>query len=368
MLAGVLRAFDPAQTDSRLLLTSRFTFARGRLEDRLEAVQLRPLSGVGQRKLQRRQQALTPPERQVERAGLAARALAVCRGNPGLQDLIGLRLVYGEQVSAERAEAAVAGMEAYLAQGDLPADTEVREFLENLALDTLLAEAGRSNTELLRAATLFDLPVPEPVVQVLAGQVGGSAGRLRGLGLLDPYPDLRDPGQVALAASPLAAGRIAPLTETEQAVSAAACTGPLLAAWGGLAPRPGRDPVLDLQLARLAVLAGNPDVAAACGVGAVAALRAGPAEAAARLGREVIGLLDSRGHPVPLNLLRQAADATLTSGDGPAGEALLDRAAGQAEAGGEQGASPLDRARVIGERARRLVTRGDLDQARPAIR
>ena len=336
VLAGVLRAFDPAQTDSRLLLTSRYTFTLTGLETRLETVQLRPLSTVAQRKLQRRQQALTPPERQVERAGLAARALAVCRGNPGLQDLVGLRLVYGEQVSADRAEAAVAGMEAYLEQGDLPADALVREFLENLALDTLLAEAGRSNTGLLRAVTLFDVPVPEPVVQVLAGQVGGSPGRLRGLGLLDPYPDLRDPGRVALAASPLAAGRIAPLTDTERAALAAACTGPLLAAWGGLTPQEGRDPALDLQLTRLAVLAGDPDVAAACGAEAVAALRAGPAVAAAGLGREVIGLLDSRGHPVPLFLLRQAADAALTSGDGPAGEVLLDRAAEQAEAGGSR--------------------------------
>ena len=363
VLAGVLRAFDPAGTDSRLLLTSRYIFALDGLQDRLEAVQLRPLSGVAQRKLQRRQQALTPADRLAERAGLAARALAVCRGNPGLQDLIGLRLVYGEQVSKERAEAAVAGMEAYLAQGGLPADTEVREFLENLALDTLLAEAGPSNVELLRAVTLFDLPVPEPVIDALAGQVGGSPERLRGLGLLDPYPDLRDPGQVALAASLLAAGRIPPLTDDERAVLAAVCTGLLLAAWGGLAPQAGRDLALDLQLARLGLLAGDPDVAAACGAGAVAALRAGPAEAAAGLGQEVIGLLDSRGRPVPLGLLRQAASAALTSGDGPAGEALLDRAAEQAEAGGEQGASPLDRARVIGERARHLVTRGDLDQA-----
>ena len=48
------------------------------------------------------------------------RAVAVSRGNPGLQDLIGLRLVYGEQVGAERAEAAVAGMEDYLREVTCP--------------------------------------------------------------------------------------------------------------------------------------------------------------------------------------------------------------------------------------------------------
>jgi hypothetical protein len=128
---------------------------------------------------------------------LAARALKVCRGNnPGLQDLIGLKLVYGEHVSAERAEAAVAGMESYLRQGDLPADTEVRAFLEKLALDALLDEAGTSSRALLRAATLFGMPVPESVIGVLAGQVGGSPDRLRGLGLLDPYPDIYNPAEL----------------------------------------------------------------------------------------------------------------------------------------------------------------------------
>jgi hypothetical protein len=242
VLAGVLRAFDPGETDSRLLITSRFTFTLDGLQARLEPVQLRPLSGVAQRKLQRRQQALAPAERLAERAGLAERALAVSRGNPGLQDLIGLRLVYGEQVRLERAEAAVAGMEAYLRQGDLPADAEVRAFLENLALDALLDEAGPANVAPPRAATLFTVPVPEPVVGVLAAQVAGSADRLRGLGLLDPYPDLHDAARPALAASPLAAGRLQPLTAAEQAALAEISSGPLYAAWGGPAPRPRRDP------------------------------------------------------------------------------------------------------------------------------
>ena len=144
----------------RLLVTSRFTFTLGGLETRLEDVQLRPLSEVAQRKLQRRQQALTPPEMLAERSGLAGRAVAVSRGNPGLQDLIGLKLVYGEAVGLDRAEAAVTGMEAYLRQGGLPADAEVRAFLENLALDTLLEEAGTAAVALLRAVTLSPSPSP----------------------------------------------------------------------------------------------------------------------------------------------------------------------------------------------------------------
>jgi tetratricopeptide (TPR) repeat protein len=363
VLAAVLRAFDPGRTDSRLLLTSRFTFRLNGLEDRLEPVQLRPLSLVAQRKLQRRQQALTPPDRQAARVELAERAVRVSRGNPGLQDLIGLRLVYGEQVDPQRAEAVVTGMEDYLRQGDLPADTEVRAYLENLALDALLDEAGASNVELLRAATLFTLPVPEPVIGVLARETGGSVARLRGLGLLVPYPDLYDPAHLALAADPLITGRIEQLSATERAARAAATVGPLFAAWGGVAPQPRRYPTLDLQLTRLALLGDEPIVAAACAPGGVSELRDGPAADASRLGQDAIGLLDRHSRAVPLSLLRRTADAALTSGDGATGDALQDRAAQQAEAGNDDGADPLDRARVVAEQGRRLITRGEPERA-----
>ncbi len=368
VLAGVVRAFDPAETDSRLLVTSRFTFTLDGLQDRLEDVQLRPLSEVAQRKLQRRQQALTPPERQAERSGLAARAVTVSRGNPGLQDLIGLKLVYGQHVGLARAEAAVAGMETYLRQGGLPADAEVREFLENLALDTLLDEAGPANLALLRAAALFEVPVPEPVIGVLAEAVGGSVARLRGLGLLDPYPDLYDPARAALAANPLAAGRIEPLAASEETALAAVSAGPLFTAWGGAEPPDGRELVADWQLARLALLAEDPAIAAACAPAAVAYLRSGPAAEAFTLGQDAIDLLDRHDRPVPLDLLRRTADAAFTSGDGQAGETLLTRAAQQVEAGDEEGTGPLDQARVITEQARRLITSGDPAQAEQLLR
>ena len=48
---------------------------------------------------------------------------------------------------------------------------------------------------------------------------------------------------------------------------------------------------------------------------------------------------------------------------GDAGQELLDRAMRQAEAGNEEGTSPLDRARVITEHARHLITRGEPAQA-----
>jgi len=52
---------------------------------------------------------------------------------------------------------------------------------------------------------------------------------------------------------------------------------------------------------------------------------------------------------------------------GDAGQELLDRAMRQAEAGNEEGTSPLDPARVITEQARHLITRGEPAQAEQAL-
>ncbi|MEW2131958.1 CHAT domain-containing protein [Streptomyces sp. NPDC005435] len=363
VLADVLSAFEPALTDSRILVTSRYTFTLGGLETRLEPVQLRPLSSAARRKLQRRQQDLAPPEYLTQRADLARRALDVSRGNPGLQDLIGLRLVYGSEVDQEHAEAAVAGMEAYLQQGDLPADnSDIRAFLENLALDTLLDQAGPTHRDLLRACTLFTVPVPVPVIDVLAAAVGGSASRLCGLGLLDTFPDQHRPDVPALAVNALAAGRLTPLTADERAALAGVVAEPLYAQWGGATPQPARAGDLDLQLTQLALAADNPSIAADCAAAAVSALRQGPASIAAELGHQAIALLDRHNHEISIALLRAVADATVTSGDGDQADALLHRAVEQTLSSDRQ-TDPADRAAVLYDHANRLITRGEVDRA-----
>ncbi|WP_432033190.1 tetratricopeptide repeat protein [Streptomyces antibioticus] len=363
VLADVLSAFDPGTTDSRLLVTSRYTFTLDGLENRLEPVQLQPLSPAAQRKLQRRQQDLAPTEYRTRRADLARRALDVSRGNPGLQDLIGLRLVYSSQVDQDRAEAAVAGMETYLHQGDLPADNpDIGEFLKNLALDTLLDQAGPAHRDLLRACTLFTLPVPRPVIDALAATVGGSASRLSGLGLLDAFPGQHRPESPALAVNALAAGRLAPLTPDEQAALATLAAEPLYAQWGGATPRPARTGDQDLQLTQLALAADNPAITADCAAAAVSALRQGPASTAAEVGHHAITLLDRHHHEVPLTLLRVVADAAVTSGDGDHADTLLHRAVQQTRTGDRQ-TDPLGHAAVLYDHANRLITRGEVDQA-----
>ncbi|GGN93709.1 hypothetical protein GCM10010112_82280 [Actinoplanes lobatus] len=367
VMAGVLRAFDPGHTDSRLLMTSRFQFTLDGLETRLEQVPLRPLSPIAQLKLLNRQQTQVTPQRRQDRDALAERAMKVSRGNPGLQDLIGLRLVYSDEIDSGRAESAVAGMEAYLRQGWPPSEAELREFLENLALDTLIEQAGPAHRALLRDLTLFDLPVPEPVTAALARRTAGSTTRLLGLGLLDAFPDGYDPQRPALAANALAAGRIEPLDAAETTELARVAVEPLYLAWGGAAEL-GREQEMDLQLTRLALLADAPRVIADCAAGAVVALRSGLAVDAFLLGQEAIMLLDRHETPVPLLLLRSVADAARTSGDGETAGRIYSRAIQESEAEDLEGSDSLEHARVIAEYATYLINRGDLRQAERLLR
>ncbi|WP_239139847.1 tetratricopeptide repeat protein [Actinoplanes campanulatus] len=362
MLAAVLRAFSPDRGDSRLVVTSRFAFTLDGLEERLEPVQLAPLSPVAQQKLAVRQRAVPPEELRETRANLAARAVAVSRGNPGLQDLVALRLVYSPQVDAARAERAVAEMESYLDRGGLPADADIRPFVENLALDALIEQAGPTHIALLRTLTLFELPMPTAVTDLLQTRTGGSVQRLCGLGLANAFPDIGDPGDTATAVSALAAGRLAPLTGAERVDLATTVVQPLLRAWGGPGVQATWEAVVDVQLTRLGMLADDHATVELCAADAVRALLAGPAERAFTIGQQAIAVLDRHATPLPLRLLREVAEAARIAGDGTAAAAIYERAAEQATSAGG-GVNPLQHARVISEFANLLITRGELDRA-----
>ncbi|GGN62521.1 hypothetical protein GCM10010112_20770 [Actinoplanes lobatus] len=368
VIAAILRAFDPDETDSRLLVTSRFRFSLNGLESRLEPIQLEPLSDASQRKLSTRQKALTSEGIRVARKELARRAVAVSHGNPGLQDLIGLRLVYSDQVDETRAGNVLDGMETYLARGDLPSDAEVRRFLEALALDALIDLAGPGNIGLLRALTLFDLPVPAKVTTCLAGRTGGSLDRLRALGLADTFPDVFRPDQSASAANGLVVGRLVPLSEAERVETATVVASLLYDAWGGADARKLRDPLMASQLARLGLLADDPEIITASAVDALFEMRGNHAGEACRFGLDAIALLDRHGRPAPIMLLRRVAAAALSDGRGEVADVLLERAVSEAGSGDLDDEDPLEIARVIDEQAHRLIALGELERGEAGLR
>ena len=123
VLGAVLLAFDAAIGSglSRLVITSRFTFTLGGVEERLFELPLPPLSEAAQRKLELRQREAAADagltgQAFAEREKLLARVPGIARGNPA-QDLIGRKLVLSTAVSVEDAQRTLDEMEAWLARG-----------------------------------------------------------------------------------------------------------------------------------------------------------------------------------------------------------------------------------------------------------
>uniref|UniRef100_UPI000E0C5FCD CHAT domain-containing protein n=1 Tax=Azospirillum brasilense TaxID=192 RepID=UPI000E0C5FCD len=368
VLAMVLRAFASSLTDSRLLLTSRFPFVLDGLEGTLHPIALPPLSDTAQHKLQRRQiEAIR--EGALGEAGLAARVAllprvrAVARGNPGLQDLIGLKLVLSREVPVARAEAALGEMEAWLEGGDLPDEPAIRDFLEDLTLRTLLDLAGPAGRALLQGLTLFQVPVPAEVAEAVARELGGSVARLRDLGLLDVLEDLVDARTAALTVNGLARAGLEPLSAASEAALAVLVVEPLFTAWGG---DDGRRPaVADLELTRLACAAGHAAIVAACGNRAMVALEGGPAPERAAFGQRALGVLERAGVEAPWLLLSHTAMAAAEAGEGETADRLLGAgvAALERRRGAGEAVDPFEAGFLLLESGKRLRSRGELDRA-----
>jgi tetratricopeptide (TPR) repeat protein len=371
VLKAVIEAFAPTLSESRLLVTSRFAFRLDGCERALETIALPPFSTTSQDKLELRQlEALQDtgkaPEALAERLALLPRAKRIAHGNPGLQDLLATRLVLAAAVPVAAATAALDEMAAWLDRGDLPAAPEVRAFLEGLAIDALLELAGDDGKELLRAATIFQLPAPAPALAALAEAVGGAVVPLEALGLLERFEDLVDPAEPAHAVNALAAGRLAPLDEAERATRARIALPALVAAWGGIDAEPGWPPAADLQAARLALAIGTADapagdVLAACAVHALTALRQATFAERAAFGRACLDRLEADGRRPPWRLFARTAEATAEAGDGAAADALHARAAATVDAARAAGETIEPRAagHVVYAQAKRLQQAGD---------
>jgi AAA ATPase domain len=268
-LASVIAAFRDAETESRLLLTSRYTFAltdaRGdALAARLVAVQLPPMDETQRDKQMRAATRLATAQPAGEavaeqiRVDLETRIKAAANGNPGLQAILSQPMVNGDSQAAIRAVRAV---ESYLKSGDVPEDAyAAAEFFKHVSLTAFKEMLTPQETQQLRAATLFSVPVPRPVLAA-AGEAASvkeparAIERLRGLGLIDLY--LAADAKEELAINPLARPLVPALSEAETARLAEKAISPLYANWkeadGGLPANPR-----GLESARLALLGQAP--------------------------------------------------------------------------------------------------------------
>jgi tetratricopeptide (TPR) repeat protein len=382
-LRAVLRAFDPALSESRLLITSRFPFSLvddgEELAAKLFPLQLPPMREITRRKLLRRQvdAARTRPgpgmaldDKTIdERLPLRERALQAARGNPGLQDLLEDRLVLRRALPQARVEAALKQIEAYLSGGALPKDEEVREFLQNLALDQLLEEAGAAGQALLRASLLFEAPVPEAMLAALAAEVGGAPDKLRELGLFDPYRDLVDREVTALAINGLVAGRLTALSDAERSGFAPISLVALFEAWGGADGGARRPYAADIELTRLGLLAQNAEVVDCCAADAVRGLeRYGHPTEAADVGQAAIAAIAAGGREPTLTLLARTAAALGTIGEGAAASEVLSKGEARLEEStATAGLDSTELAPFLFELGDWRVMLGELDRAQEAF-
>ena len=170
-IAATLAAFRDSKdaTQSKLLLTSRYTFAlndrQGRdLTARLCQIPLPPMNA------REREKQVQAAVRNADFGGsevadegkrlsdLTERAKAAGQGNPGLQSILTRPMLAGD---LDAAQAAIEAVESFLATGDIPQDTQAAEFFSRVSLEAFKAALTEPEKLQMRAALLFELPVPK---------------------------------------------------------------------------------------------------------------------------------------------------------------------------------------------------------------
>jgi len=331
---AVFRAFGDASTASRLLLTSRYTFAieddKGRdLASRLTTVQLPPMEEYEGKKQVLAKIRVSPVKGATADTRRTERIVRAAQGNPGLQDL----LFSISLEDAETCDAALEAMEEFLGSGRVPGQERLVGFLENLALDALIGRLATGDRQLLRASALFGMPVPVEIAALVADALGVDAGkpcgrRLFGLGLWEAFEDWPEGHRLACAINALARPKVDPLSEEERASLSRIVVEPLFEKWGSAEGRKGRPYSADHELAQLALLAGDREVLAVVAEDAVLGLaRRFNYRTAAELGRRSITCLDEAGDAVSLGLLRATGEQCHRTGDVQTARALYERAA-----------------------------------------
>ena len=284
VLAAILHAFQRAQTESRLLVTSRYRFSLpdgsgGDLAEALARVPLQPMDDTERTKQLRAAARIAKVD---DLAGvdtaLLQRALDAAQGNPGLQAVLTRPILTGENVVAEKALAAI---EHYRETGAPPDDIRdliaqgvagdeanaIVAFFKRMAFDTYRAALTPDQMQMLRACCVFTtgVPVPKSAVEA-AGRAAGVAEapaaleRLLSLGLVDDWgaEDGAAAGAALVAANPLARPLATSLNPDLLAHLASAALPELNRHWRAPDLRFPRDPRA-LEVARLALAADAPE-------------------------------------------------------------------------------------------------------------
>jgi hypothetical protein len=181
ILAAIIDAFSLANSDSYLLLTSRYQFTLpnyygDELADNLHPILVPDMSEVEQLKhwnalLQTDNRPLIQARDSTQDSHYLARIFQISQGNSGLQDILFTPLLKGETATLEQALQTLENDQA-----DQPFDRseqeELNQYLQRIALQAYSNALSDSEQQLLRILSLFDFPIPQAVILLAAPKLG----------------------------------------------------------------------------------------------------------------------------------------------------------------------------------------------------
>ncbi|MFP4033311.1 MAG: CHAT domain-containing protein, partial [Desulfococcaceae bacterium] len=401
-LCALIRAFDGAETRSRLLITSRYEFSlAGGLEARLLSLHLPPM-----RRHERDKQAdaklrvLAPEAGAAERDGrskLFETVIEAARGNPRLQDLLFTLAVESPEACGRaltRMKAELAGTGAAAAPDGAAereaagppttgADTEAERaligFFQGLAVRGLVELLRPAERDLLRASAVFGVPAPMSVFGALADGAEAAGRRLLSLTLWDRFEDLVNPDTAAAAVNGLARSlAFAPegtggwrIPEPDEGLAnwvAETALPELFAAWGGADGKTRPYPA-DWQLAALGARAKDTTVLKATAKDAVTWLeKEFRYREAADLSEKSVAILEENGVAVPPWLYLKANEVLARVGKVGLAEKCIEKAVRAIrEKTAETDVSDFDLASALLRHGDLLVSQGHIELALAAF-
>ncbi len=310
---------------------------------------------------------------------LRARIRRASLGHLGLADLLTRSAIAVPQALGS----ALGTIEAYLdSRGEVPKDElpEITAFFESLTYERLLQGLDISERDLLRLSTSFEAPAPLSIVKEFARRFSLLESdehteshlvqsRLATLGwwdFLEPDPndrakvgqaDADSASALHLVLNPVARPRAGSLDDEERPAVAMHLIQLYVDAW---LPEPTTivDPIRCLQLSRLAVACGDPEILNRVAPAALQELHHQlEDEAALHLGSKALQLLESSRFEVGSELLTTLARLYLQVGEPQQAAGLLARAEPLEDR------DPLQQARFAGLFAAALGSTGDLPRA-----
>jgi hypothetical protein len=315
----VIEAFKNADTRSRLLFTSRYTFtlsSKNQIHDLAKDLYWVYISPVEEYEAEKIAANRVKTAKKKVDSDHIFRCIRIAHGNPGL-----LSLILGMSIeAAEKAESTLSAMENFMKSGNISQDRNLLDFLENLAIRNIMSLLTPDEKEIIRTGTLFHIPIPVEIFEPTAKDSQTTdktflCERLTRFGLFDPFYDPIAKNNTAVSVNPLISLQVLNLDPEERRLTVRRIINELFNRWGGTREKQ-RPHIVDFELTRLAIETENTSVIVASAANAAQWLKSRFLHKdAANFCKRAINILDNANVSVFPDLLTIAGEQCLHTGD-----------------------------------------------------